>query len=178
MIEHFTNNAVYAFIIGDIIDSTVKYFHWNQNCILFLNRGATAILYMEIWKRFLTARNELFRTENETLNTVDESFMKAVDSVRDLISEDNPSLTFFSELEKSITIKALGQKQNAEETEEKQTAQKKLAKRKFKVPFAKRNEASQIPIEKEALSSAKRKVQWIIKTLHWESQMVFVMKKS
>ena len=52
MIEHFTNNAVYAFIIGDIIDSPVKYFHWNQNCILFLNRGATAILYMEIWKDF------------------------------------------------------------------------------------------------------------------------------
>ena len=81
MIEHFTNNAVYAFIIEDIIDITVKYFQWNQNCILFLNRGATAILYMEIWKRLLTARNELFRTENETLNAVDESFMKAVDSV-------------------------------------------------------------------------------------------------
>jgi len=79
MIEHFTNNAIYAFIIEDIIETTVKYFHWNQNCILFLNRGATAILYMEIWKRFLTARKELFRTENETLNAVDESFMKAVD---------------------------------------------------------------------------------------------------
>ena len=86
MIEHFTNNAVYAFIIGGIIETTVKYFHWNQNCILFLNRGATAILYIEIWKRFLTARNELFRTENETLNAVDESLMKAIDSVRDLIS--------------------------------------------------------------------------------------------
>ena len=46
MIEHFTNNAVYVFIIEDIIATTVKYFHWNQNCILFLNRGATAILYM------------------------------------------------------------------------------------------------------------------------------------
>ena len=89
MIEHFTNNAVYAFIIGDIIETTVKYFHWYQNCILFLNRGAIALLYMEIWKRFLTARNELFQTENETLNTVDESFMKTVDSVRDLISGDN-----------------------------------------------------------------------------------------
>ena len=81
IIEHFTNNAVYAFIIEDIIATTVKYFHWNQNCILFLNRGATAILYMEIWKRFLTARNKLLRTDNETLSTVDESFMKAVDSV-------------------------------------------------------------------------------------------------
>ena len=52
MIEHFTNNAIYAFIIEDIIETTVKCFHWNQNCILFLNRGATAILYIEIWKRF------------------------------------------------------------------------------------------------------------------------------
>ena len=110
MIEHFTNNAVYAFIIEDIIATTVKYFHWNQNCILFLNRGATAILYMEIWKRFLTERNELFQTKIETVNIVDEIFMKAVDSVRHLISEDNSSLTFFSELEKSITIKASGHK--------------------------------------------------------------------
>jgi len=153
MIEHFTNNAVYAFIIEDIIATTVKYFHWNQNCILFLNRGATAILYMEIWKRFLTERNELFRTKIETVNAVDETFMKSVNLVRDLISEDNRSLTFFSELEKSITIKAWGHKHNIEETK---SAQKKLAKRKFKVPFAKRNEASQIPTEKVALSSAKK----------------------
>ena len=79
MIEHFTNNAVYAFIIEDIIVKTVKDFHWNQNCILFLNRVATAILYMEIWKRFLTERNELFRTKMETGNAVDETFMKSVD---------------------------------------------------------------------------------------------------
>ena len=65
IIENFTNNAVYAFIIEDIIATTVKYFHWNQNCILFLNRGATAILYMEIWKRFLTERNESFRIKDE-----------------------------------------------------------------------------------------------------------------
>ena len=78
IIEHFTNNAVYAFIIEDIIATTVKYFHWNQNCILFLNRGATAILYMEIWKRFLTERNKLFRTKIETLNAVNETFMKSV----------------------------------------------------------------------------------------------------
>ena len=39
MIEHFTNTAVYAFVIGDIIEMAVKTFHWNQNVILFLNRG-------------------------------------------------------------------------------------------------------------------------------------------
>ena len=52
MIEHFTNNAIYAFIIEDIIETTVKYFHWNQNCILFLNRGATGILYIKFGKDF------------------------------------------------------------------------------------------------------------------------------
>ena len=41
MIEHFTNAAVYAVVIGDIIDTTVEKFHWNQNVVLFLNRGAT-----------------------------------------------------------------------------------------------------------------------------------------
>ena len=74
---------------------------------------------MEIQKRFLTPRNELFWTENETLNTVDEIFMKADDSVQDLISEDNLSLTFISKLEKSVTISALGQKQNATEKQKK-----------------------------------------------------------
>jgi hypothetical protein len=152
-IEHFTNNAVYAFIIEDIIATTVKYFHWNQNCILFLNRGATAILYMEIWKRFLTERNELFRTKDETLNVVDDTFIKSVDLVRDLISKGNQPLTFFSELEKSITAKATGPKNNNEEPK---SAQKKLAKRKFKVPFANTNEASRIPTEKVSLSSAKK----------------------
>ena len=59
----------------------------------------------------------------------------------------------------SISIKALGQKQYAaekEKEEEKQIKQKKHAKRKFKVPFAKKNEENQIPIEKEALSSTKK----------------------
>ena len=52
MTEHFTNTAVYAFIIENIIVTTVSKLHWNQNVVLFLNRGATAIMYMEIWKRF------------------------------------------------------------------------------------------------------------------------------
>jgi len=104
MIEHFTNNAVYAFIIEDIIATTVKHFHWNQNCILFLNRGATAILCMEIWKRFVTERNELWQTKDETVNLVDDTFKMSVNLVRDLISEGNRSLTFFSELEKSIYL--------------------------------------------------------------------------
>ena len=108
---------------------------------------------MEIWKRFLTERNELFRTKDETVNLVDDTFKMSVNLVRDLISEDNRSLTFFSELEKSITIKASGHKHKNEEPI---TAQKKLAKRKFKVPVAKTNEASQIPNEKVSLSSAKK----------------------
>ena len=70
-----------------------------------------------------------------------------------MISEDNRPLNFFSELEKSITIKVSGHKHKNEEPI---TAQKKLAKRKFKVPVAKTNEASQIPNEKVSLSSAKK----------------------
>ena len=83
MIGHFTNTAVYAFIIEDLIVTTVSKLNWNQNVILFLNRGATAIMHMEIWKRFLMARDELFRkAENETLNTADEAFKEAVYTVR------------------------------------------------------------------------------------------------
>ena len=41
MIKHFTNTAGYAVVIEDIIDTTVVKFHWNQNIILFLNKGAT-----------------------------------------------------------------------------------------------------------------------------------------
>ena len=140
---------------------------------LFLNRGATAILYVEIWKRFLAERNELFRTKDETLNLVDDTFKRSVNLVRYLISEDNRSLTFFSELEKSVTIKALGHKNNIKEPK---TTQKQLAKRKFKVPSAKRNEASQIPTEKVTLSSAKK--EGAMDQKNRESQMVVVMKKS
>ena len=95
MFDHFTNSAVYAFIIEDIIVTTVNKFHWNQNVILFLNRGATAIMQMEVWKRFLMARNDLFTTKKETLNVVDDNFMRAVQTVRNLFSEGNPSLIFF-----------------------------------------------------------------------------------
>ena len=52
MIDHFTNTAVYAGVIEDIIDRTVDKFQWNQNVILFLNRGATSIMHTEIWKDF------------------------------------------------------------------------------------------------------------------------------
>ena len=58
--------------------------------------------------------------------------MKAVDSVRDLITEDNLSLTFFSESENSITIKALGQKQHAAEKEALSSAKKRKVQRNIK----------------------------------------------
>ena len=80
--EHSANSAVYVFIIEDIIATTVNKFHWNQNVILFLNRGATAIMQMEVWKRFLMARNELFTTKKETLNTVDDNFMKTIQTMQ------------------------------------------------------------------------------------------------
>ena len=67
MIEHFTNTTVYAVVIEDIIDTTVDKikFHWNQNVILFLNRGATTIMNTEIWRRFLMARDEIFKTDEQ-----------------------------------------------------------------------------------------------------------------
>ena len=98
------------------------------------------------------ARDELFRkAENETLNTADEAFKEAVYTVRELINENNVSLSFFSELEKSITKKASGQ----EEQQQHIATQKKSTKRKFKVPFARRSEKEKIPSEKESFSVAK-----------------------
>jgi len=56
MIEHFTNTAVYAVVIEDIIETTVSKFHWDQNVILFLNRGATTIMYTNLEKVFDSKR--------------------------------------------------------------------------------------------------------------------------
>ena len=145
MIEHFTNTAVYAVVIEDIIETTVSKFHWDQNVILFLNRGATTIMNTEIWKRFLIARDEIFKT--------DEKILISAVTVRELIHEDNTSLTFYSELEKSITKETVVQKQTVTK-QEKHTTQKKLQKRKFKVPYARKNEDTRIPSEKVNLSSA------------------------
>ena len=132
---------------------------------------------MEIWKRFLTERNELFQTKDETLNLVEDTFQRSVNQVRDLIYEENRYLTFNSEMEKSITAKASGPKHN---TKQPKSAQTKLAKRKFKVPFAKTNEASQIPTKKVTLklSSAKKEGALDFENTTWESQLVVVMKKS
>ena len=48
------------------------------------------------------ARDDIYTARDEICNTEDEKFMKVVKTVRDLIIEDNASLTFFSELEKFI----------------------------------------------------------------------------
>ena len=131
MIEHFTNTAVYAVVIEDIIDTTVDKinFHWDQNVILFVNREATAMMNTEIWKRFLISRDEIFKTDEKI-------FISAI-TVRELIHEDNTSLTFYSELEKSITKETVVQNQTdtkqekhtTQKKQEKHTTQKKLQKR-------------------------------------------------
>ena len=108
---------------------------------------------MEIWKRFLMARDDLFKTENETLNTENEKFRIAILTVQDLITEDNSSLTFFSELEKSITKEASGETKSIA-IQEKEVMKNKLKKRKFKVPYATKNKEKKIPSEKVSLSSA------------------------
>ena len=76
------------------------------------------------------ARDEVFKTKDEKL-------MKAIQTVRDLINNNNTSLTFFSELEKSITKEASEQKQTIANKENK-AMQKKLKKQKFKVSFARK----------------------------------------
>ena len=94
-------------------------------------------MYMEIWKRFLMARNELFKAENETLNTVDELFMKAVHTVRELITEDNSSLTFYSELE-NPSLKSIGTRTTTYCNEGKQNIAEKINKKKIQSTLCKK----------------------------------------
>ena len=42
-------------------------FDWSHNGIVYLNRGAAAIMNLEIWKRFLNKQNETFKTGAEKL---------------------------------------------------------------------------------------------------------------
>ena len=69
-------------------------------------------MHLEIWKRFLMARNEVFKTKLE-------KFMEAIVTVRELIRENNVTLAFYSELEKSITKDILGEKLYVANEEEK-----------------------------------------------------------
>ena len=71
---------------------------------------------MEIWKRFLIARDEIFKTDEKI-------FISAV-TVQELIHEDNTSLTFYSELEKSITKETVLQKQTVTKQEKTYNAEK------------------------------------------------------
>ena len=58
------------------------------------------------------------------------------------------------ELEKSITKKASGQKQQQTATKENKTSQKASIKGKFRVPFARKNSEEKLPFEKVSFSSA------------------------
>ena len=83
----------------------------------------------EIWKRFLIARDEIFKTDEKI-------FISAV-TVRELIHEDNTALTFYSELEKSITKETVVQKQTVT-NQKKHTTQKKLQKIKIQSTICKK----------------------------------------
>ena len=143
MVDHFMNTAVYACIIEQLIDFTDSKskckLHWNQNCILYLERGAAVLMNIEIWKRFIYKRDELFKN-------ADAKLMQAIKLVRELIHEDNTPLSFHSEIEKSITKATSEEKITAtlelEKTTKKNntnaTTQEKSKKRKFKIPYAKR----------------------------------------
>ena len=71
LVDHFMNTAVYACIIEQLIDSTDSKskckLHWNQNCILYLERGAAVLMNIEIWKTFIYKRDELFNKADETM---------------------------------------------------------------------------------------------------------------
>ena len=151
MVDHFINTAVYACIIEQLIDSTDSKskckLHWNQNCILYLERGAAVLMNIEIWKRFIHKRDELFKNAGTKL-------IQEIKLVRELIHEDNTSLSFHSEIEKLIT-KATSEekitptreldvttqrdyKNTTPENDSKITMKEKSKKRKFQVPYAKK----------------------------------------
>ena len=78
--------------------------------------------------------------------------MKAVKTVRELITEDNSSLTFFSELEKSITKEASGQKKTIAYQENETVQKKKTQNGEIQSTLCKKNENTKIPFKKVTLS--------------------------
>ena len=58
---------------------------------------------IEIWKIFIYKRDELF-------NNAEKKLIQGIKLVRELIHEDNTSLSFYSEVEKSITKAASEEK--------------------------------------------------------------------
>ena len=87
------------------------------------------------------ARDEIFTARDEKCKTEDEKFMRATKIVhmQALNTEDNSLLTFFLELEKSITKEASGQKQKqTSANQENKTVQKKLKRENSKCPIQKK----------------------------------------
>ena len=143
MVDHFINAAVYACAVGQVIgspDSKSKCkLHWNQNCMLYLERAAAVLMNIEIWKRFVYKRDEIFKN-------ADAKLIQRIKLVRELIHENNTSLLFYSEVEKSITKATSEEKFTATLEKDKTmenkstnaTMQEKSKKRKFKIPCAKK----------------------------------------
>ena len=121
---------------------------------------------IEIWKRFIYKRDGLFKN-------ADAKLMQAIKLVRELIHEDNPSLSFHSEIEKSITKATSEEKITAtleldkttqrdytnatQENDNTNTMKEKSKKRKFKVPYAEKEKPQhrdQIPHRREFPSKA------------------------
>ena len=112
---------------------------------------------IDIWKRFIYKRDELFKN-------ADAKFTQAIKLVRELIHEDNTSLSFHSEIEKSITKATSEEKITAtleldkttprdytnatQENDNTNIMKEKSKKRKFQVPYAKKEKpqySDQIP---------------------------------
>ena len=78
--------------------------------------------------------------------------MTAIKTARELIHEDNSSLTFYR-VGKIYHKRNIGTKTNCYKPRKRNNAEK-TQKRKFKVPYARKNEDTKIPFEKVTLSSA------------------------
>ena len=130
--HHFINTAVNACIIE------------HQNVILYLERGEAVISNIEIWERFINERDEFFRSDNPDL-------IQAIEIVLGLINDGGVSLTFHSKEKEAKNTDKMAEEQieNAPKTK----------KRKFKVPYARKQTSYvQIPVGKESLSAVKMEI--------------------
>ena len=104
-----------------------------------MERRAAVLMSIEIWKRFIYKRDELFKS-------ADAKLIQGIKLVRELIHEDNTPLSFDSEVEKSITkatseekiIATLELDKAMKKNNTNATTQEKSKKRKFKIPYAKK----------------------------------------
>ena len=101
-------------------------------------------MHLEIWKRFLMASDEEFKTKEEKL-------MEAIKTVRELMRENNLCLTFYSKPEKCIT------KGPSEENKLLQIRKKKKRRKQLKNENSKYHKQEKMKIQKKKWRSQPKK---------------------